>query len=442
MEVKYAPVYNDFMTDNHRYDVLYGGAGSGKSFQAAMKLVYRCISEGDGKHIFLACRKYRTSIEGSVFRLIRDVIDSMEVNKYVEINQTKMSFSFWNGNMITTAGLDDTEKLKSIHRITGMWVEEAQEVEYEYFKELNRRLRGITKYYKQIIFTFNPTSEELWLKRRFFDISDPEALKQIYTLHTTYKDNPFLDDEYRRVLETEYRSDENDYRIYVEGKWGRIRTGSEYYANFRYSQHVSSCTYNPDESLHLSWDFNVNPYLPFTVWQIIYNADEKLYECNCIDEVANENPNNTTERACEVFLHRYEDKLKTGHGLFIYGDASGSQRNTSSQVHNYDVIERMLRKYLSNYSMRVPLSNPGHDKRRQFANKIFYGGLPIKIHIDPKCTYLIKDLENVLEDVTGRKVKQTQKDAAGVKYEKYGHFSDTFDYLICSAFETMFNESR
>ena len=44
-------------------------------------------------------------------------------------NRTDMTISMPNGSMIIFAGLDDVEKLKSIYGITGIWVEEASELE-------------------------------------------------------------------------------------------------------------------------------------------------------------------------------------------------------------------------------------------------------------------------------------------------------------------------
>jgi PBSX family phage terminase large subunit len=76
-----------------------------------------------------------------------------------------------NGNRIVFAGLDDVEKLKSINGITGIWIEEASEVENEDVDQLNLRLRGKMPYYKQIILSFNPISMGNFLRAKFF--TDP-----------------------------------------------------------------------------------------------------------------------------------------------------------------------------------------------------------------------------------------------------------------------------
>ena len=115
--------------------------------------------------------------------------------------------SFANGSEILFAGLDDVEKLKSIYNITGIWIEEASELLEGDFNQLDIRLRGKTKYYKQIIITFNPISIMHWLKRRFFDRKDKRARVH----ESTYKDNRFLDEEAIRTLESFKETDEYYY---------------------------------------------------------------------------------------------------------------------------------------------------------------------------------------------------------------------------------------
>ena len=64
-----------------------------------------------------------------------------------------MDIKYYNGNRLYFAGVDDPEKLKSIEGITSMWIEEATELSLNDFNEIDRRLRGKTKNYKQVILT-------------------------------------------------------------------------------------------------------------------------------------------------------------------------------------------------------------------------------------------------------------------------------------------------
>lgn len=203
-----------FLSDKHRYLVLCGGAGSGKSFFAGIKIIDRMMNEPG--HKILVCRKVARTLRFSVFSQLRTQIAMYYPKEKIKISKSEPSITFENGNEIIFSGLDDVEKLKSIFGITGIWVEEASEIEESDFNQLDIRLRGKTNHYKQIILTFNPISSRHWLKKRFFDCKDRRAKTDI----STYLDNRFLDAEARRTLENFKNTDEYYYRVYCLGKWG------------------------------------------------------------------------------------------------------------------------------------------------------------------------------------------------------------------------------
>ena len=67
-----------------------------------------------------------------------------------------------------------------------------------------------------MVLTFNPVSVCHWLKGRFFDREDPRAA----VLKSTYKDNRFLDEDYKRTLEGYRDTDPYYYGVYCLGEWG------------------------------------------------------------------------------------------------------------------------------------------------------------------------------------------------------------------------------
>jgi len=213
----YYPIFHD----RHRYLVLYGGAGSGKSVAAAQKIVYRCLTESG--HKFLGVRKIQNTIRESMRAEIVDAIEKMGVRSlfaYSTSPSGEMTIVGPNGNTIIFRGLDDPEKIKSIKDITGIWIEEASELHKEDFDQLDLRLRGKhLKNYKQIILTFNPISDQHWLKKHFFDRIDPDAT----VLKTTYLDNRFIDADYVRRLEKLKETNPSYYRVYALGEWGVLK---------------------------------------------------------------------------------------------------------------------------------------------------------------------------------------------------------------------------
>ena len=200
--------------DDHRYLVLMGGGGSGKSIFAGRKVLERCTSEPG--HRWLVCRKVARTLRDSCFAQLRGQIAEHYPKTGATIRTGDLEISFPNGSTILFAGLDDVEKLKSIYNITGMWIEEASELAEEDFNQLDIRLRGETRYYKQIILSFNPISITHWLKRRFFDEPDERAR----THRSTYKDNRFLDAEAINTLEAFKDKDPYYYQVYCLGQWG------------------------------------------------------------------------------------------------------------------------------------------------------------------------------------------------------------------------------
>ncbi len=213
-------VYYPIFKDTHRYLVLYGGAGSGKSVAAAQKIVYRMLTEKN--HRFLCVRKIQNTIRDSMRAEIIGAIEKMGVRSLFIFSDSptgEMSIIGPNNNTILFRGLDDPEKIKSIKDITGVWIEEASELKKQDFEQLRLRLRGKhLKNYKQIMLTFNPISDQHWLKKRFFDTIDEDAK----VLKTTYLDNDFIDEEYKQDIEKFKDTNPSYYRVYALGEWGTL----------------------------------------------------------------------------------------------------------------------------------------------------------------------------------------------------------------------------
>lgn len=203
--------------DFHRYMVVYGSAGSGKSYSVAMILVSRLLEIRPFN--LLVVRNTGRSNRDSTFALLNQIINKWNLNQLFTINKSDLRISCMNGNEVIFTGLDDVEKLKSITFTKGelneIWIEEASEITEADFNQLDIRLRGRgTK--KQIILTFNPIDVNHWLKRRFVDCESGD----ITVHHSTYLDNEFIDDDYRKLLESYKDTDPYYYNVYALGMWG------------------------------------------------------------------------------------------------------------------------------------------------------------------------------------------------------------------------------
>lgn len=207
-----------YINDTHRYLIFYGGAGSGKSYTIGQFIVYHMLERK--KFNLLVVRNTGKSNRDSTFALLKQIIIKWKLSKYFKINESDLRIKcLLNNNEIIFAGLDDVEKLKSITfskgELTDIWIEEASEIQESDFNQLDVRLRGKGTH-KQIMISFNPIDINHWLKRRFFD--NPQD--NICIVHSTYKDNEFLDEDYKKLLESYKDTDEYYYNVYCLGQWG------------------------------------------------------------------------------------------------------------------------------------------------------------------------------------------------------------------------------
>lgn len=336
--------YKNFWLDESRWVILYGGAGSAKSYTTGQKILNRLLTEDN--HRFLICRKVARTLRVSVFQLFKDLIATypVQMQKYFKINKSDMTITYLpNNSQLIFFGLDDIEKLKSIQGITGIWIEEASECDEGDISELNRRLRGATKYYKQIIITFNPISHLHWLKARFFDNPNSKAI--IYK--TTYKDNRFIDAEYIAELEEMKHYDLQQYNIYALGEWGVLNTNIIYH-NFKHDKHTTQLTVNDFDNLHIGVDFNVGG----CVGVVCGIRDNKVH---VVDAFAVHDTEAIVSK-----LYTYQ-----GKNITLYPDSSGKNETANASRSNIQILRD------GGFYCDMPKANPAIRDRVNSVNRLF-----------------------------------------------------------------------
>lgn len=424
--------YIPLIDTDYTYEIYYGGSGSGKSSFVAQKLLLNTLRRKYYRCIFT--RKHSTDIRDSQFLLFKDMIREWKLQDFFEIKEGSMDIICINGNMLLSAGMNDPEKIKSVQKPTTIWCEETTELDFEDFEQLDLRLRGDVGTKLSMLMTFNPIHEDHWLKREFFE----KQIKDCNILKTTYRDNKFIDQSaYEERLN---RQSGNKMRVYKFGDWGTVRTGMEYYPEFDSGQHIGEPEYNPELPLHISLDFNVNPYMTLLVFQIKMEKDRAIV--NQIDEFCLRHPFNKTKHVCDAFKKKYRDDLLHKAGLFFYGDATSQKKNTATPEeieHDYSVLEQSLRTMLSRSSNRVPATNPPVLNRKDFVAAVLDGKTPIRLSIHTRCSETIADFNYLKEAPDGKKFKEVGKDSVtGASYQKRGHCTDAFEYFICEAFIKLF----
>lgn len=198
--------------------VIFGGAGSGKSYAVAQYLLILFGYATEPLKI-LVTRKTNPSLRLSALELVKEILSTNNV--YFFEQRAEQILSLLDGSRIYFRGMDDPEKIKSAE-FNIVWMEEATEFDEQDYRILKLRLRRPQVRSRkgwlipnQIILTFNPVSVHNWTYKLFFERQNPSAM----ILHTTYRDNPFLDEEYIRQLEALKNEDKTFYEIYAEGKF-------------------------------------------------------------------------------------------------------------------------------------------------------------------------------------------------------------------------------
>ena len=172
----------------------------------------------------LVVRKIGRTIHDSCFNQLLWAIHRLGVDAYWTSKETPLEITYKpTGQKIFFRGLDDPLKVTSIAVEHGflcwIWIEEAYEIMNEDdFDMLDESIRGEVPegLFKQITMTFNPWNQKHWIKKRFFDISDPDVM----ALTTNYTCNEWLDEADRKLFEQMKKNNPRRYQVAGLGNWG------------------------------------------------------------------------------------------------------------------------------------------------------------------------------------------------------------------------------
>lgn len=414
----FIPLYRD----QHRFLVLKGGAGSGKSVFIVEKLLYRILTEQypSHPHRFLILRKVAKTLRESCFALICGVIRQWGLDRLFRINKTDMSITCVNGNQFILAGLDDVEKLKSIFDITGVWLEEANEAEARDLRQINLRLRGWTPFYKQIAISFNPVAYSSWLRGEFFAFLRPDT-----TIHnSTYLDNKFIDAEYKAQLESYKDLDPYYYQVYVLNEWGSAKGAA--FPEFRNAPdkgdrwtHVIRPFEIPDGwSIYRSYDFGYAKPFSCAWWAqdfdgMLYRVAE-LYGCG-------KEPNVGIRKdpaAQAQMIMQKENQLPFCAGRNVYGIADPSIWDKSRGESISETMERHGLYFDKGDNSRIAGRMQVHYRMAFDAN-----GKPM-MQVFENCNAFIRTIPELIED---------DNDPEDIDTDGEDHSYDEARYL-CQAF--------
>lgn len=215
--------YGQFWRFKGRYRVVKGSRASKKSKTAALWYIVNMMKYPESN--LLVIRKTASSLKASCFTELCWAIRRLGVEHLWKINNTTLELMYIpTGQTVYMRGLDDPFKITSITVKTGylcwMWLEEAYEIMAESdFDILDESIRGyVGNCFKQITITMNPWNDRHWIKRRFFDVADPE---NVLAITTNYKCNEWLDDADLQLFDDMKKRNPKRYLTAGLGEWGQ-----------------------------------------------------------------------------------------------------------------------------------------------------------------------------------------------------------------------------
>lgn len=261
-------VYYPYLLDySRRYEVYYGGAGSGKSVFVAQKLIIKALKS---KRKVLVIRKVGTTLKDSVFQLIMDTLKKWQVYEYCKVNLSTYTITLPNDSVFLFKGMDDSEKIKSITDITDIWCEEATELAEDDYTQLDLRLRASSGDL-QLICSFNPISKVNWVYKKWF-IPGAIINDDTMILKTTYLDNKFLPIEYIKALEEKIHSNPTYYRIYALGEF--VSLDKLIFQNYKVEEFNHAAIIG---ELAIGLDFGFVNDISALVASVIDEANKRIY---------------------------------------------------------------------------------------------------------------------------------------------------------------------
>lgn len=216
----------DIKAGSHEFYNLPGGRGSGKSSFVSLEIVNGIMNDPAANA--LVCRKWASTLRGSVFAQIQWAISTLGVNSLWKSTVSPLQFTYETGQVIRLTGLDDPQKLKSLKPNKGffkfLWMEEFSEINGEpEMRNLQQSvLRGGDHF--TVFRSFNPPVSKSNWANAFIEIPDDRAI----TLRTDYRQIPVewlgqqFFDEAERLKEINPLAYENEYLGIPVGSGGAV----------------------------------------------------------------------------------------------------------------------------------------------------------------------------------------------------------------------------
>lgn len=444
----FIPLWRRDATEKREIEVLYGTYGSSKTTDRITYLVISCLTDRYfkcfyGREVFDLAKK---ELHSTIVSTIKDMGFAHLFEFSEKPNGSKEILCIANGNKFKPFGCDDPDSVKGWDNPTHIFVDEMNQISFKSFGMLQSRLRkkGAKKWFCGC-FNNCDVYEDHWIRTQLLnpemDLVDDKGnviVRNVIEHFSVFTDNYFIDQEdYKQTLIEQAGNDPERREAILLGKWGAKTTGQPFYKDFSQAMHVRPVQYNPKLALHVSFDENVNPYLPVGIFQV---EGKHFY---AIDEIAAENPCNKLRWVCKEIYERYGPSGKNHTaGMYIYGDATSLKEDT--KLEKGKNLFTLAKEYLEHFkpSLRTTRANPNVAMRGNFINDVLSQNiLGLHITLGQGCKHMIKDFLHTSESPDGNGKDKTKETVEGIRgVQRWGHFTDLFDYVFCRVYAAQYTQ--
>lgn len=384
--------YKKFWNFKGRYNVIKGSRASKKSKTTALRWIY-LMMKYDKSNLLVIRKTYRT-LKDSCWTDLKWATRRLEVESLWSFKESPLEATYLpTGQKILFRGLDDPLKVTSITVDYGYlcwaWLEEAFEVNSEAdFDTLDESIRGELppNLWKQWVISFNPWNERHWLKKKFFDVSNPDILAQT----TNYTCNEWLDEADKRLFENMKINNPRRYNVAGLGNWG-ITEGLVY------------------DNVHINYRFELTDMVNYKTvcgMDFGYTNDPTAFFIGFLDE---------KNKALYIWDELYEKGLTN---RMIYDRLVSMGYGKESIV--CDSAEPKSIAELRGYGLRAKAAVKGKDS---ISHGIQYlQGLTIYIH--PRCVNFTTEIQNYTFD------KDKFGNAINQPIDDFNHLMDAMRYAL------------
>jgi phage terminase large subunit len=209
LDIKGTKVLDKITKTQKRFVLSVGSSRSSKTFSMLQYLILYCAQNKDKGKYASVVRKSFPSMRRTVYREFVDLLKEYGLYEDSKHNRTEHTIEIF-GNKVEFFSLNDSQKIRGAKRDI-LYLNEVNEVDYESAQQLFLRTT------ERVFMDCNPSDIWHW-SMKYQHRSDCDYI------HSTYKDNPFINEATIRQIESYKETDDNMWRVFGLGLPGFATT--------------------------------------------------------------------------------------------------------------------------------------------------------------------------------------------------------------------------